>query len=91
MGVETNQRISDWFQGVFLSLLCVWKSGVLFGPSKKERAKKAERCEKGQFRLIVTQVIEFFRGGPRGGDNLTSLFEVLQTLYSKRQKHPFSP
>ena len=34
--------------------------------------------------------IEFFRGRPRGGDNFTSLFQVLQTLYSKRQKHPFS-
>ena len=35
--------------------------------------------------------VEFFRGRPRGGDNFTSLFQVLQTLYSKRQKHPFSP
>ena len=34
--------------------------------------------------------IEFFRGRPREGDNFTSLFQVLQTLYSKRQKHPFS-
>ena len=31
--------------------------------------------------------IEFFRGCPRGGDNFASLFQVLQTLYSKRQKH----
>ena len=47
--------------------------------------------------LTVTVVIstfffmEFFRGRPRGGDNFTSLFQVLQTLYSKRQKHPFLP
>ena len=36
-------------------------------------------------------VIEFFRVSPRGGDNFTSLFHVLKTLYSKHQKHPFSP
>ena len=35
--------------------------------------------------------LEFFRGRPRGGDNFTSLFQVLQTLYSKRQKRPFLP
>ena len=29
-------------------------------------------------------------GGPERGDNFTSLFQVLQTLHSKRQKHPFS-
>ena len=32
------------------------------------------------------------RVGPQGGDNFSSLFQVLQTLYSKRtQKHPFLP
>ena len=36
-------------------------------------------------------LIEFFRGRPRGGDNFTSHFQVLQTLYSKRQKQPFLP
>ena len=36
-------------------------------------------------------IIELSRGGPRGGDNFTSLFHVLQTLYSKRQKHPVWP
>ena len=36
-------------------------------------------------------VIEFFRGRPRGGRQLCFTFQVLQTLYSKRQKNPFSP
>ena len=31
------------------------------------------------------------QGGPRGGDKFTSLFQALQSLYSKRQKHPFLP
>ena len=35
--------------------------------------------------------IEFFMGRPRRGDNFTSLVKVLQTLYSKRQKHLFLP
>ena len=39
----------------------------------------------------VSKIIEFFRGRPRRGDNFMSLFLVLQTLYSKRQKHPFWP
>ena len=33
--------------------------------------------------------IESFRGRPRGGDNFTSLFQVLKTRYSELQKHPF--
>ena len=36
-------------------------------------------------------IIEFFRGHPRAGDNFTSLLQVLQTLYTKRQKHPCLP
>ena len=36
-------------------------------------------------------IIEFFRGRPQGGDNFNSLCQVLQTFYSKRQKHPFLP
>ena len=35
------------------------------------------------------QVIEFFRARPRRGDNFTSLCQVLQTLCSKRHRHPF--
>ena len=43
-------------------------------------------------RRIFIRIIEFFRWGPRRADNFTSLFQkVLQTLYSKRQRHPFSP
>ena len=38
-----------------------------------------------------TKIIEFFRGRPRRGRQLYFTFQVLQTLYSKRQKHPFSP
>ena len=34
-------------------------------------------------------IIEFLRGCPRRGDNFISLLQVLQTLYSKRQKTPF--
>ena len=30
-------------------------------------------------------------GALEGGDNFTSLFQVLQSLYSKYQKHPFLP
>ena len=36
-------------------------------------------------------LIEFFRGRPRWGDNLTALFQVFQTLLPKRQKYPFLP
>ena len=39
----------------------------------------------------MPRVTEFFRGGPRGGDNFASLLQVLQTPNSKRQKHPFKP
>ena len=43
------------------------------------------------FSGLSGNVIEFFSCRPRGGDNFTSLFQTLHTLYSKRQKHPFSP
>ena len=39
----------------------------------------------------VVNIIEFFRGRFRRGDNFMPLVEVFQTLYSKRQKHPFLP
>ena len=35
--------------------------------------------------------IELFRGRPLGGDNFTSLFQVLQTLLSKRQEYLVRP
>ena len=60
----------------------LWEMGVFFAPGSK--IKNSRKLENQKF-------IEFFRGRPRGGDNFTSIFQVLQTLYSKRQNHPLLP
>ena len=57
------------------------------GNRKTEKSKENEKSK--DWRVRVAIFIEFFRGRPRAGDNFTSLFQVLPTLDSKRQKHPF--
>ena len=51
--------------------------------------KLAATCHERSFFESFHFLIGLFRGRPRGGDNFT--FQVLQNLFSKRQKHPFSP
>ena len=43
----------------------------------------------GTLNFQWTDVMEFFRGRPRGGDNFTSLFQVLLTLFPQRQIREF--
>ena len=60
--------------------------------TQRQAGKEDESTEvdgqMGERPKINAYLIEFFRGRPRGGDNFTSLLQVLQSLYSKRQKHP---
>ena len=53
--------------------------------------KGAHQGGRSTTRLLrrVLRIIELLRGGPRTGDNFTSLFEVLQDPLFKASKAPF--
>ena len=59
---------------------------------KSESAENAENAEDADTKTRkMRKIHRALQGAPARGRQLYFTFQVLQTLYSKRQKHPFLP
>ena len=82
---------SPTFRQPFANIFCQPLSELLFPWAPITRLETRVKVSLESYSLewqcsLSLYRIEFFRGSPRNGDNFASLFQVLQTLLSKRQK-----